>query len=64
MPVTDRSKRLILYRTQQCHISRTLEMRPHLSREMRISKGDETSSVGNDRISYGRFPRISKFRDM
>ncbi len=31
---------------------------------MRISKGDDTSPVGNDRISYGRFARISKFRDM
>jgi hypothetical protein len=71
------------------HISGKLEMRPHLSREMwrlllemwmwvrwmRISKGDDTSPVGNDRISWrrcrgrcgiscGRFARIFKFRDM
>ncbi len=64
--------------SQHRHISHTLEMRPHLPREMcmwvrgmRISKGDDTSPVGNDRVSrgrcsifYGRFARISKFRDM
>jgi hypothetical protein len=63
---------------QHCHISRNLEMRTHLSREMRISKGDDTSPVANDRISWrrcrvsrgrcgfscGRFARISTFRDM
>jgi hypothetical protein len=29
---------------------------------MRISEGDDTSPVGNDRIPCGRFARISKFR--
>jgi hypothetical protein len=28
---------------QQCHISCNLEIPPHLPREMRISKGDDTS---------------------
>jgi len=28
------------------------------------SKEDDTSPVENDRISYRRFARISKFRDM
>ncbi len=77
---------------QQCHISRNLEMPPHLMREMRrlllemwmwvrgmrISIGDDTSPMRNNRISgkrcrvsrercgisWGRFARISKFRDM
>ncbi len=56
--------------SQQCHISRNLEMRRLLLemwmwvRGMCISKGDDTPPVGNDRISCGRFARISKFRDM
>jgi hypothetical protein len=50
-----------------CHISRNLEMRCLLwmwVRGMRISKGDDTSPVRNDRVSRGRFARISEFRDM
>jgi hypothetical protein len=44
------------YRFQGCHIFSNLDMR--------MSKGDETSPVGNDRASCARFARISKFRDI
>jgi hypothetical protein len=74
--------KIFLKIVQQCHISRILEMRTYLPREMwmwvrrmRISKGDDTSPVGNDRIfwrrcrgrcgmTFGRFTRVSKFQDM
>jgi hypothetical protein len=64
LPKTNQSNFVILSMYgQQCYISRNLEMRPHIPwdmwmwvRGMRISKGDDTSPVGID--------RISKFRDM